>query len=735
VNKYFLNQREEIEKIINSEHSQPHNILGMHEIICEHRKKIIINCFLPYAKKVWIVNLNLLKKKYLAKKIHDAGFFTVIIPEEIFFDYKIKILDCFDQEKIFHDAYKFIEPVLSDLDLYLFSQATHYKIFDKLGAHEIKFKNISGINFAVWAPNAKRVSIIGNFNNWDGRQHPMRVRGNSGVWELFIPELKTNELYKFEIKTQENYILKKSDPYANFCELRPKTASVIFNLNKFKWQDNNWMAKRKNNLNRPINIYEAHIGSWKRICEENNRFMTYREFADQIVSYLLEMNYTHLELMGILEHPFDGSWGYQVTGYYAPTSRYGNPEDFMYLINKLHENNIGVILDWVPAHFPKDDHGLVKFDGSYLYEHADPRAREHFDWGTLIFNYGRYEVKNFLIANAIFWIEKFHIDGLRVDAVASMLYLNYSKKSGEWIPNRYGTNENLEAIEFLKHLNSVINKFFSGVLIIAEESTAWLGVSRPVEQGGLGFNLKWNMGWMNDFLRYMQKDCIYRKYHHSDLTFSMIYAYTENFILVLSHDEVVHGKKALINKMPGDIWQKFANLKVAFGFMIGHPGKKLSFMGNEIAQFEEWSESKSLDWHLLDFDLHNKFKNYMRDLNKIYLKESCLWESDFDNSGFEWINCEDYERSVISFLRKNKSHEIIIFVCNFTPVPLMDHKIGVPDKSAYQEILNSDDSKYGGSGIINPDLIYSENINYNHRSQSINLKIPPLGVVILKQHI
>lgn len=445
------------------------------------------------------------------------------------------------------------------------------------------------------------------------------------------------------------------------------------------------------------------------------------------------MNYTHIELMPIAEHPFDGSWGYQVTGYYAVTSRYGTPEDFMYLVDKCHQNNIGVILDWVPAHFPKDEHGLARFDGTALYEHSDPRMGEHPDWGTLIFNYGRCEVKNFLIANALFWIEKFHIDGLRVDAVASMIYLDYSKKEGQWLPNKFGGNENLDAIEFMKHMNSVICGKYPEILMIAEESTAWPGVSRPVEQNGLGFNLKWNMGWMNDFLTYMQKDPIHRKFHHNNLTFSMIYAYTENFILVLSHDEVVHGKGSLISKMPGDLWQKFANLRVAFGFMIGHPGKKLSFMGNEFAQFDEWNENKSLDWHLLNFESHEKFQTYIKDLNEIYCNEKTLSYDDFTNNGFEWIDCNDSDRSVVSFMRKGKNpNDIIIFVCNFTPVPLLTHRIGVPFPGIYKEILNSDDLKYGGGGIVNSNIIQSEKIEWNWRQNSIGLKIPPLGVSIIK---
>ena len=725
-------EENELKKIVDSEHYNPHNFLGMHQEILNSKPLVIVRCFLPRAQKVSVIDTNL--KKYPMEKIDDAGVFQVNIGNKKIFDYQLEVTDYDGNTQKIFDPYSF-EPVISDFDLFLFGEGNHYKIFDKLGAHPLQIKNVSGVNFAVWAPNAKRVSVIGDFNNWDGRQNPMRARKNSGVWELFIPGLKNFDKYKFEIKTQENYILKKSDPYGNFAQLRPDNASVIFDINKYKWNDATWRSLRTKNppTSGPINIYEVHLGSWKRIVEEDNRFLTYREFADEIVPYIKKMNYTHIELMPIAEHPFDGSWGYQVTGYYAVTSRYGTPEDFMYLVDKCHQNNIGVILDWVPAHFPKDEHGLARFDGTALYEHADPRMGEHPDWGTLIFNYGRCEVKNFLIANALFWIEKFHIDGLRVDAVASMIYLDYSKKEGQWLPNKFGGNENLDAIEFMKHMNSVICGKYPEILMIAEESTAWPGVSRPVEQNGLGFNLKWNMGWMNDFLTYMQKDPIHRKFHHNNLTFSMIYAYTENFILVLSHDEVVHGKGSLISKMPGDLWQKFANLRVAFGFMIGHPGKKLSFMGNEFAQFDEWNENKSLDWHLLNFESHEKFQIYIKDLNEIYCNEKTLSYDDFTNNGFEWIDCNDSDRSVVSFMRKGKNpNDIIIFVCNFTPVPLLNHRIGVPFPGIYKEILNSDDLKYGGGGIVNSNIIQSEKIEWNWRQNSIGLKIPPLGVSIIK---
>lgn len=711
-----------MEQIIYATHSNPHDVLGCKKI---GNKKSIVRAFFPYAYQISVVTT---KNSYPMQKVHSDGFFEVIIPE-INPDYCFEIT--FRNNKLpqrIHDPYSFSQ-VISDIDLYLFGQGTHYEIFNKLGAHPMTINKTQGVLFAVWAPNAKRVSVISDFNNWDGRCNPMRSLGNSGVWELFIPNVSVFTKYKFEIKTQADDILKKADPYANYAELRPATASVIVDINKFKWSDEKWMSERKSSG--PINIYEVHLGSWRKVVENDNRSMNYRELAQNLIPYVKNMGYTHIELMPVQEHPFDGSWGYQVTGYYAPTSRYGTPEDFMYFVNECHRNNIGVLLDWVPAHFPKDEHALAKFDGSALYEHADTRKGEHPDWGTLIFNYGRHEVKNFLIANALFWLGKYHIDGLRVDAVASMLYLDYSKKPGEWIPNGYGGNENLEAIEFMKHMNSIVHSKFPSALMIAEESTAWSNVSRPVEWNGLGFDLKWNMGWMNDFLRYIGKDCIHRKYHHNLLTFSMVYAYTENFVLVLSHDEVVHGKGSLINKMPGDLWQKFANVRLTLGFMIGHPGKKLSFMGNEIAQFDEWTESKSLDWHLLEFQPHKQIQNYVRDLNLLYQNEIALWYDDFTCNGFEWIDCNDSDRSIVSFIRKS-DNDTVIFVCNFTPVPLMNHRIGVPFNGQYKEIMNSDDLKYGGSGIINHEIMMSTEESWNNRRFSIGIKVPPLGISVLK---
>jgi len=668
------------------------------------------------------------------KKIHTDGFFEVIINDrEKWFLYQLEV-EGDDTCWVAYDPYCF-SPVISDLDKYLFGQGTHYEIFEKLGAHPLTHQGVDGVHFAVWAPNAKRVSVIGNFNGWDGRRHMMRALGASGIWELFVPGLKQYDCYKYEIKTHHDQLLEKQDPYGNFAELRPSTSSLVYDISNYKWNDEDWIESQKNiGYSRPMNIYEVHLGSWKR--GDENRFLTYTELAEQLVPYVKDMGYTHIELMPVEEFPFDGSWGYQVVGFFAPTSRYGSPDEFMAFVDACHQNGIGVLLDWVPAHFPKDPHGLGRFDGTALYEHEDWRQGEHPDWGTYIFNYGRNEVKNFLISNAIFWIEKYHIDGLRVDAVASMLYLDYGKQGGEWIPNQYGGNHCLDAVEFMKHMNSILQSQCPQAIMIAEESTAWAGVSRPVKYDGLGFNYKWNMGWMNDFLTYISKDCIYRKYHHNNLTFGMVYAYTENFILVLSHDEVVHGKGSLIRKMPGDLWQKFANLRLTLGFMIGHPGKKLLFMGGEFGQFDEWCESRSLDWHLLEYDHHSQMQSYARDLNHLYLKERAMWYDDFSYKGFEWINCGDWERSILTFFRKSDDEkDIVVFVCNFTPVPLMEHRIGVPKLCGYKEIFNSDDMKYGGSGVVNKGVIDADAKQWDSQPYSIGLKVPPLAVSVLKLNI
>jgi len=561
------------------------------------------------------------------------------------------------------------------------------------------------------------------------------LKDGSGVWVLFLPGLDEGELYKFEIKTRRGEILLKSDPYAFYSEVRPRTASVVYTLEDYKWSDEEWLEKRRTQdfLNRPISIYEVHAGSWRRVPSENNRFLTYRELADTLIPYVKEMGFTHIEFMPLEEHPLDQSWGYQVTGYYAPTSRFGEPHDLQYFVDRCHKAGIGVILDWVPGHFPKDAHGLIRFDGTALYEHEDPRLGEHPDWGTLIFNYGRYEVKNFLISNALYWIDKFHFDGLRVDAVASMLYLDYGRKPGQWLPNCYGGKENLDAIEFLKHLNSIVYQYFPGVMMIAEESTSWPGVSRPTYLGGLGFGFKWNMGWMHDVLDYMRKDPIHRRYHHNQLTFGLLYAWSENFILPFSHDEVVHGKGSLINKMPGDYWQKFANLRALYTFMWGHPGKQMIFMGQEFGQFAEWKCEQSLDWHLLDYEKHLGLKKCVQDLNRIYVKEKAFWQRDFVPEGFEGINCDDCDNSVMSFIRRSDDpKDFLIFAVNFTPVPRYNYVLGVPEDCFYEEIFNSDAAIYGGSGVGNMGGVRARKKPAYWKPYSIEVTLPPLAGIILK---
>ncbi len=724
----YINKKE-LNEILNSEHKDPHHFLGQHTL---EDGSAYINVYQPYAKSIKIINVDT-GERIKMEEFEDSSVYTVQTKKPI--NYKISYKNYEGHVWEGYDPYSF-EKYITEFDCHLFAQGTHYEIFDKMGAHVINRDGVEGVLFAVWAPNAKRVSVIGDFCGWDGRILPMRSIGGSGIFELFVPGIKENERYKFEIKTNEGMVIEKSDPYANYSELRPNTASVVWNMNEYNWNDADWIEEKasKDTLNQPISIYEVHLGSWKQNDSETG-FINYRELAHQLVEYVTELGYTHIQLMPVAEHPFDGSWGYQVTGLFAPTSRFGTPDEFMYFVDYCHQNNIAVLVDWVPAHFPKDNHGLIKFDGSALYEHADAKQGEHPHWGTLIYNYGRNEVKNFLISNAIFWLERFHIDGLRVDAVASMLYLDYGKESGEWIPNPHGGRENMEAVEFFKHLNSILYERNPHTLMIAEESTAWPGVSRPTNIGGLGFGLKWNMGWMNDFLRYVEKEAIHKKYHHNDLTFSLVYAFTENFTLVLSHDEVVHGKGSMINKMPGDYWQKFANLRAAYGFMYGHPGKKLLFMGGEFAQFDEWAEDKSLDWHLLEFEKHSQMKKFNSDLNKVYRNEPALWEQDFVGAGFAWINCNDAEESMVSFARMgNDPNSMVIVVSNFTPVPRNMHRVGVPLKGKYVELINSDNLAYGGSGVINSKPLYSNDIPWDNMGYSIDIKVPPLGTCILKYY-
>lgn len=628
--------------------------------------------------------------------------------------------------------------VFGELDQYLFGQGTHYDIYRKLGAHAVTRNRKKGVYFAVWAPNAKAVSVVGDFNGWDRKQAPMKRVGAIGVYETFIPEVKPGDLYKFCIETGDGRELYKADPYAVSAELRPGTASKVADISGFKWGDARWMEARKewDHKKQPMSIYEVHPGSWrKHPSSEGNPdgFYSYRELAHALTDYVKQMGYTHVELMGIAEHPFDGSWGYQVTGYYAPTSRYGKPEDFKYLVNYLHKNKIGVILDWVPAHFPKDAHGLAEFDGTCIYEHQDPRQGEHPDWGTKIFNYGKPEVKNFLLANALYWVEEFHVDGLRVDAVASMLYLDYGKQDGQWVANKYGGNQNLEAIEFFKHLNSCLLGRNPGAVMIAEESTAWPKVTGKVEDDGLGFSLKWNMGWMHDFLEYMKLDPYFRKYNHHKMTFSMTYAYSENYVLVLSHDEVVHLKCSMINKMPGYLDEKFENLKAGYGYMAGHPGKKLLFMGQEFGQLQEWSEARELDWYLLQEEKHQKLQDFVRDMLHLYKKYPALYGGDGDPEAFQWINANDGDRSIFSFVRYSPTgRNHLLFVCNYTPLERKDYRVGVPRRKQYQLILNSADPMYGGT-YHREQLIYkAEKKECDGQTYSIGYELPPLSVSVFK---
>jgi len=726
-------------QIIECEHSNPHNILGIHPL--KSGKEAIIRVFNPAAAAIEVFFLHEPTIKYPMEMIHVSGFFSLHLKSPPTHRYKLSITGHEGEKWESHDPYSFT-PLISELDLYLYGQGTHYQIYDKLGANTITVDGVKGVHFAVWAPNARCISVVGDFNGWNGQRHPMRCMGASGVWELFIPGLANYDRYKYEIKSHTGAFFSKADPYARFAEHRPNTASMVYDIGGYEWGDDKWIKNREENnpLDGPVNIYEFHPGSWRRVHDDGDRFMSWPEMTRELIPYVKELGYTHVEIMPVMEHPFDGSWGYQVTGYYAPTSRYGNPHQFMEFVDACHQANIGVILDWVPAHFPKDAHGLAMFDGTRLYEHDDPRQGEHPDWGTLIFNYGRSEVKNFLIANALYWIEKFHIDGLRVDAVASMLYLDYGKEHGQWVPNKYGGRENIDAVEFMKHMNSVLLGAYPHVLMVAEESTDWTGVTRPAETGGLGFNLKWNMGWMNDFLSYMTKDSVYRKHHHHNLTFGMVYAYSEKYLLVLSHDEVVHGKGSMVNKMPGDTWQKLANLRAAYGFMMGHPGKKLLFMGGEFAQFEEWSEARSLNWFLLDhYQHHRQMREFVKDLNHLYLESPALWQRDFTSDGFGWINCDDNERSIISFFRVGEArpncYEHVVFICNFTPVLCLDYRVGLPLEGEYIEILNSDDEKYCGSGIVNSGVLVAEEYLCDGRQYSLPVKLPPLGVVVLKKRL
>ena len=623
---------------------------------------------------------------------------------------------------------------LTAYDLYLLGEGNHTRIYEKLGAHVITVDGVSGVHFAVWAPNAQQVSVVGDFNAWDGRRHRLQPLAASGVWAAFVPGAVEGQRYKFEIHTRYGAVLLKADPYGRAFEHPPATASVVCR-DEYTWNDDEWMRNRASCdswFARPMAIYEVHLGSWARVPEQGNRYLTYGELAKRLIPYVKDMGYTHIELLPVMEHPFSGSWGYQVTGFYAPTSRFGRPQDFKAFVDECHGNGIGVILDWVPGHFPKDAFALAHFDGTALYEHSDPRQGEHRDWGTLIFNYGRNEVRNFLLANALYWLGDYHADALRVDAVASMLYLDYSRREGEWVPNRFGGRENLEAIEFVRQLNTLTHAEHPGSITIAEESTSWPSVSRPTYVGGLGFTYKWNMGWMNDILQYVKQDPIHRRWHHTHLTFSMMYAFSENFILPFSHDEVVHGKGSMFGRIPGDEWQKAATLRALYGYMYSHPGKTLMFMGTEFGQVREWNHDQSLDWHLLDDPLHAGLRQFVKDLNRIYRSEPALYELDFDPHGFHWIDCHDNDNSVVSLMRKSKAGEVVVAVLNFTPVPRDGYRIGVPVAGAYDELMNSDSEIYGGSNLGNQGVVFTEPIASHGHDQSLRLNLPPLAFLLLR---
>lgn len=718
--------------IVNGEHSDPHTVLGMHEMEEDGRKAVVVRAFLPNAAGITVIDYANKRKKYPMERLHADGFFEVTIADrEEWFRYQLEYTDADGNTWRSYDPYSF-SPTLSEFDRHLFGAGTHYEIYEKMGGRLMTHEGARGAAFSVWAPNAKAVSVIGDFNNWDARRSPMRRLGESGIWELFLPAAAEGDKYKFHVTQCDGRVVDKTDPYGVYAEVRPNNASVLYPLKRYKWKDRRWMtARRKYDFRTaPMNIYEVHLGSWKRA--EGDRFLTYTELAEQLIPYVKEMGYTHIEMLPVEEHPFDGSWGYQVTGYYAPTSRYGSPDEFKQFVDACHQNGISVILDWVPAPFPKDDFALARFDGTALYEHQDPRLGEHIQWGTYIFNYGRKEVANFLLANALYWMDIFHIDGLRVDAVASLLRLDFCKEEGQWLPNVYGGSENLEAIEFLKHMNSVIAEREPGALMIAEDSTAWPGVTKKVDEGGLGFSLKWNMGWMNDFLSYIKLDPIYRKYHQNKLTFGMAYHYAENFVLVLSHDEVVHTKSSMIGKMPGDVWQSFANLRLSYGFMMGHPGKKLLFMGGEFAQYSEWSEARSLDWHLLQYADHQEMQAYVKELNHLYTEEPAFWAEDFDPNGFQWIECDDAESSIVSFVRRSREKELV-FLCNFTPVVHRGFSLGVPQEGVYHERLNSDAARFGGSDVINAVPLQSKAEPAGRCPFRVELDVPPLGMVILER--
>ncbi len=718
--------------IVGAYHGDPFAVLGQHQV----GDRIAVRVFRPDARAVTVRDEST-GTTYPALQIHPEGFFEAILEGaagRIF--YHLEFTGHEGQTWSEYDPYSF-GVMLGPLDLHLFAEGNHWELYDKLGAHLTDFGGVKGTSFHVWAPNAQRVSVVGEFNAWDGRRHPMRKLLGCGVWEIFLPGVAEGAHYKFEVKQSHGGIVLKSDPFAFYGQHGRATASLVFDLKRYTWDDAEWIENRKSKVwhRSAMSIYEVHLGSWQRKVDDGDRYLSYRELTETLLPYVVEMGYTHIELLPVAEHPFDGSWGYQVTGYYAPTSRFGNPDEFRFFVDRCHQMGIGVILDWVPGHFPKDVHGLAEFDGTHLYEHADPRLGEHMDWGTLIFNYGRNEVRNFLIANALFWLDEYHIDGLRVDAVASMLYLDYSRKPGEWIPNCFGGRENLEAIHFLKRFNEVCYERFPGIVTIAEESTAWPGVSRPTYLGGLGFGLKWNMGWMHDFLVYMAKEPVYRRYHQGDITFSLLYAFHEHFILVLSHDEVVHGKGSMLNKMPGDRWQKFANLRMFYAWMYAHPGKKLLFMGGEFGQSREWNHNQSLDWHLTQYSEHDGLRRLVQHLNWVYQNEPALYDQDDTYEGFEWIDFHDSDNSVVAFMRRSREGQMIAFVVNATPVVREAYRVGVTGDGWWEEIINTDAQTYGGSNVGNFGGQNAEQVPWQGKSHSLLLRLPPLAVVAFKRRV
>lgn len=734
---YDLMDWKAIEDLVYSEVARPQNLLGPHVT----EAGLLIQAFIPTAAEM-TVKLSGIGKTFPMEMQDEAGFFAVLVPRKTVTDYTFLVTYSDGSQQELHDPYAFGSQY-SESELKKFETGIYYDVYKKMGAHPMEINGVKGVLFSVWAPCAMRVSVVGEFNRWDGRRHQMKLLGDSGVFELFIPGLESGTIYKFEVKNRKGEPMLKADPYGNYAELRPNTASVVWDIYNFKWTDDRWMNARIKDSSKakPMAIYELHLGSWIRkpiSVDENGKeivgseFYNYREIAPRLAEYVKEMGYTHVELMPVMEHPLDASWGYQVTGYYAPTSRYGTPDDFMYFMNYLHEQEIGVILDWVPAHFPRDAYGMACFDGSCVYEHQDPRQGSHPHWGTLIYNYGRPQVKNFLIANALFWAEQYHADGIRMDAVASMLYLDYGKNDGEWVANIYGGHENLEAVEFLKHLNSVFKGRKNGAVLIAEESTAWPKITGDVKDDGLGFDYKWNMGWMNDFIGYMKYDPYFRNHHYGELTFSMLYAYSEDFVLVFSHDEVVHGKCSMLCKMPGDTYEaKANNLRAAYGFMYGHPGKKLLFMGQEFAQVSEWNENEELPWDILDYPVHKNTQEYVKALNHLYKTQPALYQKDFHPDGFEWINCSRSEDNIVSFLRKtDKPEETLLFICNFAPVEHEKFQVGVPFYGKFKEILNSDATDFGGSGKGNSRVKTCKQEEWDDRENSLVIDLPPMCTLV-----